>query len=206
MSQTGIDSIIEAAAVAKPTFYRHFPSKDVLIIAWLQDPGTRWFDPVRARAEAQAATPDDLVARIFEGVAEWLEASDFVGCPYLNTSVEISDAGHAASRIIRGYLGEIGAYLEELVAATGHPEAPRLGRQLHALMAGSIALAAANRTTAYAFAARDAALQLIGVAVSRPVAADRSRPRRSGRGSAPSGAPDGREGRGPARGPSPRGR
>jgi hypothetical protein len=40
---TGVDSLIETAGVAKATFYRHFPSKDDLIIAWLRDPRTRRF-------------------------------------------------------------------------------------------------------------------------------------------------------------------
>ena len=35
---TGVDALIATADVAKATFYRHFPSKDDLIVAWLQEP------------------------------------------------------------------------------------------------------------------------------------------------------------------------
>jgi AcrR family transcriptional regulator len=160
-ARTGVDTLIEAADVAKATFYRHFPSKDALIVAWLQDPRTRWFDRVRAQAEARAATPSEVVPRLFEAVAEWLQTDDFVGCPYLNTSVEISNPAHPATQPIRDYLAEIGRYLEARVAAAGHRDAARVGRELHALLAGSIALAVANRTNAFALAARDAAIQLL---------------------------------------------
>jgi AcrR family transcriptional regulator len=158
---TGVNALIEAAGVAKATFYRHFPSKDALIVAWLRDPRTRWFDAVRARAEARAATPSELIPRFFEVVAEWLETEDFVGCPYLNTAVELSDPANPASQAIREHLAEIGAYLETQVAAAGHRDAARLASELHALLAGSISLAVANRTSSFAIAARDAAVQLL---------------------------------------------
>ena len=161
VAQTGVDTLIQAADVAKATFYRHFPSKDDLVVAWLRASGTRWFDRVRARAEAAAAAPGDVIPRFFEAVADWLEADDFVGCPYLNTSSEISDEAHPATRVIRDHLAEIGGYLEDRVAATGIKDAARLGRELHALLAGAISLAVANRTSSYAIAARDAAVELL---------------------------------------------
>lgn len=161
IARTGVDALIEAAGVAKATFYRHFPSKDELVVAWLRDPRTRWFDRIRAQAEAAAATPSDVIPRLFEALADWLEGGDFVGCPYLNTSVEISDPGHAATDVVRHYLAEIGAYLEERVAATGHADAARVGRELHTLLAGAIALGVANRSSSFVLAARDAASELL---------------------------------------------
>jgi AcrR family transcriptional regulator len=161
IARTGVDTLIEAAGVAKATFYRHFPSKDALIVAWLRDPRTRWFDRVRATAEAEAATPGELIPRFFEAVAEWLETEDYVGCPYLNTSVEISDPAHPAAQVVHDMLAEIGAYLEERVAAAGHADAARLGKEIHTLLAGSISLGVANRTSSFVMSARDAAIQLL---------------------------------------------
>lgn len=167
IGRTGVDSLIEAAGVAKATFYRQFPSKETLVLAWLQDPRTRWFDRVRAGAEERAATPDDLVPRLFEAVAEWLETGDFVGCPYLNAAVEVSDPQHPVAGAIRDYLAEIGRYLEAAVRATGRRDAGRLGRELHALLAGSITLGVANRSSSHVLVARDAALQLLTAERSR---------------------------------------
>jgi hypothetical protein len=112
-------------------------------------------------ADSRATTPSEVIPRFFDAVADWLETDDFIGCPYLNTSVEISDPGHPATQAVREALAEIGAYLEESVAAAGHDDAARLGRELHALLAGAISLGVANRTSSFVMSARDAALQLL---------------------------------------------
>jgi len=164
ISRTGVDGLIAEAAVAKATFYRHFPSKEDLVVAWLRDPRTRWFHRLRALAEAQAATPAERIPRLFEAAAEWLEAGDFRGCPYLNTAIELADPDRPPGHALRDYLAEIGAYLEEQVALAGHPDPALLGRQLHTLMAGAISLGVANRSSRYVLVARDAALELLAAA------------------------------------------
>jgi AcrR family transcriptional regulator len=161
ISRAGVDSLIAEAGVAKATFYRHFPSKEDLIVAWLRDPRTRWFDRVRALAEARAKTPAERVPGLFDAAAEWLEAGDYRGCPYLNTAVEVIDPARPPVHAVREYLAEIGAYLEEQVVLAGHRDAARRGRQLHTLLAGAISLGVANRSSRYVLAAREAALALL---------------------------------------------
>ena len=158
VTRTGVDTLIAAARVAKATFYRHFPSKEALVVAWLLDPQTRWFHRVRTHVEDQAMAPGDRVHALFDAVAEWLEAGDFVGCPYLNTAIE-TDAP-AVSAAIRDYLAEIERYLQGVAAAAGHPDAPRLGQELQTLLAGSIMLGVANRTTDHVLVARESAARL----------------------------------------------
>lgn len=157
----GVDTLIDVAGVAKATFYRHFPSKDDLVVAWLRDPRARWFDRVRKRAEQTATTPEELVPAFFEAVAEWLEAGDFRGCPYLNTPIEITDNAHPVRAVIRGYLQEVEDYLCEMLTAGGYHDTQLMAAEIQALLAGAISLGVARRTGASALVARDAAIRLL---------------------------------------------
>jgi AcrR family transcriptional regulator len=158
---TGVDSVIEDAGVAKATFYRHFPSKDDLVVAWLRDPAARWFDPIRARAEASIRDADEAIPALFESVAEWLEAERFRGCPFLNTAFEFTDPSHPARVLVRDYLDEIAEHLRAVLARSDFLEPALLATEIQALLIGAISLAVARHTSAFALSGRAAAQQLL---------------------------------------------
>jgi AcrR family transcriptional regulator len=164
VSSTGVDAIIKTAGVAKATFYRQFPSKDDLIVAWLEDPRSRWFDRVRAHAEASTTHPAEVITFLFEAVGDWLDADGFRGCPYLNTAVEMADPAHPARTVVRRYYEEIETYLASLGEAAGLAAPALVASELLALLAGAISLAVARRSSAFALSAREAAEQLVAVA------------------------------------------
>jgi len=158
---TGVDALIAAAGVAKATFYRQFPSKDDLVAAWLREPRTRWLDDVRPKVAASGADAEGRIPVFFDVVRKWLEDSDFRGCPYLNSAVELTGPGHPARTIIRDYLQEVEDYLEHLLAEAGYRDSRSLAAELQTLTAGAIALAVARGTADSVDAAREAAVRLV---------------------------------------------
>ena len=87
---TGINQIIEEARVSKATFYTHFPSKDDLCTAYLQE---------RDRVEIQFLKNalkgiDDPYERFMapvKGLEPWMKETDFRGCGFVNIVSEVID-------------------------------------------------------------------------------------------------------------------
>jgi AcrR family transcriptional regulator len=158
---TGVDTLIATAGVAKATFYRHFPSKDDLVVAWLRDTRTRWFEGVRGQVEGQHAESSEAIPLLFEAVGEWLEAGNYRGCPYLNVGAEITDPTHPIRLVVRDYLQEIEDYLDSMIAAAGYRHSRILATEVQTLLAGAISLGVARRSGAAMVSARDAAMALL---------------------------------------------
>ena len=84
----GVDRLIAEADVAKATFYRHFRTKDDLLVAVLEARDARFREWLARRVEALAADPRDRPLAVFDALAELFAADDFRGCAFLNTMVE----------------------------------------------------------------------------------------------------------------------
>jgi AcrR family transcriptional regulator len=159
---TGVDTIIEAASVAKATFYRQFSSKDELILAWLRDERPRWFDRVRDEVEAVAPDPFERVGLCFERTAAWLERDGIRGCAFQNAAVELKESAHPARSLIRDYLGAIESYLQAAARSCDVSDPEAVGSQLAALLAGAIMAAGVAGMTTPVLIAGQAAVRLVG--------------------------------------------
>jgi AcrR family transcriptional regulator len=146
VAATGVDLLIDVADVAKASFYRHFPSKDDLVLAWLRDPRTRWFDNIRTTVNASVPGGDGAAAVIafFERVGIWLSADGNRGDPYVGLHVEIPDPTHPARLVASDYLAEIEAWLRDRVVSTGRPNAEILAHELFVLLVGGMQLSVAR--------------------------------------------------------------
>lgn len=85
---TGIDKVIAEAGVTKVTFYRHFPSKDALILAFLDLRHRRWMDWFVDALDRYAAGNRRRPA-VVSAIEEWLTADSFRGCAFINSVNEI---------------------------------------------------------------------------------------------------------------------
>lgn len=158
---TGINTIISHSGVAKATFFHHFPSKNDLVIVWLQQPASRWFDRIRTKLEARTESPHSRLLTFFDLLGEWFARDDFRGCALQNAAVETPEAAHPIRQLAHDSALEIQTYLRRLASDAGLPNPARTAEQLFLLTQGAIATAVATRSPDAAEVARAAAKRIL---------------------------------------------
>ena len=139
----GIDAIIRESGVAKMTLYRHFPSKDDLVLAFLGQRETLWTTAwLRAEVERRASKPRDRLLAIFDVFSEWFNVPGFEGCSFINVMLETSDQQSPIRKASVECLARIRGFLQELAAAAGVRDSADFAAKWHILMKGSIVAAA----------------------------------------------------------------
>ena len=135
----GIDEVIERAAVAKATLYRHFPSKDELVLAFLRQRELIWTHGwVEAEARKRASTPTEQLLAIFDLFDEWFRAADFEGCSFINVLLETANREHAVARASAEHLANIRSVLRAFADEAGLRSTDEFARSFHLLMKGAI--------------------------------------------------------------------
>ncbi|AEF46567.1 regulatory protein TetR [Serratia sp. AS12] len=88
---TGIDRIISESGVTKVTFYRHFPSKNDLIAAFLAYRHEQWLAWFNQSLERHVAKQGNVLSALTSCLAEWFNDPHYRGCAFINTAVELAD-------------------------------------------------------------------------------------------------------------------
>jgi AcrR family transcriptional regulator len=140
----GIDEVIADAGVAKATLYAHFPSKDDLVVAFLERREQRWtLGFVEAEARRRGTTPEEQLLAIFDAFDEWFRQDDFESCSFIRLLLEMG-ADHVAGRASIRHLDTIRSIVRTLAQEAGLRDSDGFSYSCQLLMQGSIVAAAAG--------------------------------------------------------------
>jgi AcrR family transcriptional regulator len=139
----GNDEVIAVSGVAKATLYRHFPSKNDLVLAVLQRREELWtLGLVEQQSRLRGETPEDQLLAIFDVFHDWFQKrEDFDGCSFINVLLELG-AAHPAGQASIQYLDNIRTMVRQRAEAAGLIDVDNFARSWHILMKGSIIAAA----------------------------------------------------------------
>lgn len=133
----GVDLVVLEAAVAKTSLYRYFPTKDDLIVAFLEREDLEFW----AQWDGVAMQfPDDPAGELdahMRWIGERLGRSNYRGCPQINVAAEFAEQDHPARQVARRHMQALRGRLLDIAKRLGVPRPKQLAAQLAVLVNGA---------------------------------------------------------------------
>jgi len=160
----GIDTLLAEAGVAKMTLYNHFPSKEDLIVAVLNERSTALQQALDTALSEAGRTPSRQLLAVFDGLKQWFESDEFKGCAFIRALSEYPDPDHPIHQAAWAYKRATNERIRTIAknAAAKNPAA--VADTISLLVDGAIVAAHATGSAEPATQARAAAISLLKLA------------------------------------------
>ena len=172
LTATGVDTIVRASGVSKPTLYAHFGSKAELVAAVLEQRHRTRVDELEAWV-ARTPDPRDRPLAVFAWLSDWYGHDGARGCAFLNAAAELPRPDDPARQVAQWEKRWLLGFLTRLTREAGVAQPARLAAQLVLLIDGVAAHVVVHgvATAAQAVADAIAAARLLVAAAAAPAGA-----------------------------------
>jgi AcrR family transcriptional regulator len=160
---SGMDMLAAETGISKTSMYKHFRTKEDLIIAVLRLRDENFRNWLYRRMEELADTPRGQLIAMFDALEEWFGQSGYRGCMFIKASSEFQDNQHPIHKQSADHKRMLEKHISELAVAAELPNPEQLARQLLLLKEGAIVTAHLAHTDNPAQDAKSAAIALITV-------------------------------------------
>src|SRR6478609_3214846 len=144
----GVNEVIEHAGVATATLYRHFPSKEKLVLAFLDLREQRWTkDLIEAGAMRRGSNAEERLLAIFDVLDEWFHRDDFEAGSFIKVLLELGPKHPAGDASVR-HLEQLRVIVDHFAEEAGLRDTESFAHSWHILIQGSIVVAAEGDTQA----------------------------------------------------------
>jgi AcrR family transcriptional regulator len=162
----GVDTIIAESGVAKATFYKHFPAKDDLAVAYLDRVDAVCTGQLRSAAQAAGEDPADQMVGLFDALSTACRRDGYRGCAFINAAAEATPGSPVHDRTVAHKLAVLG-WIRELATAAGAADPSALARALTLLLDGGLASGSLDASPEAPVVARNSARVLVDEALGR---------------------------------------
>ena len=170
----GLDRVIAETGVTKTTFYKHFASKDDLVVAAIER-RDEWETRAWRRAVREVAgdEPRAQLLGFFDVMDRWFNEPDFRGCIFINTAAEFSDPREPAHQVAAAHKRRTRDEVRDLAARAGATDPERLADYLMLLIDGALVMRHVHARNDAARTARVLAARVIDDAIPLPAGESR---------------------------------
>lgn len=158
---SGVDMIIAESGIAKATLYKYFPSKNILIIAYLKEKSDRFYDWINEKLSSKKENSIAILFELCELVEQWVTTPGFHGLPFHIASVEFPDPTHPVNNYSVELSKEFQDYLSKIAKVAGVKDSDTLGQQLTIIFEGGALIERLSPGIGAAKRAKNAAITLI---------------------------------------------
>ena len=162
----GVDLIIAEAGVAKATFYKHFPAKDELVVAYLDRVDRIWTAQLHSAAEAAGPDPADQLVGLFDALGTACRRDGYRGCAFINAAAEAVPGSPVHDRTV-AHKQRVLDWVRGLATAAGAADPSGLARALTLLLDGGLASGSLDASPEAPVVARSSARVLVDDALGR---------------------------------------
>jgi AcrR family transcriptional regulator len=132
----GVDTIAAESGVGKMTLYRHYPSKDDLIVAYLKDHDDYFWNRFE-QITKDAPTAREKLFVFFDALQDYVKTPACHGCPFINVATEYPEVDHPGHRIAIEHKQAVRKRFRTLSQEAGARNPDMLADQLFLLMDGA---------------------------------------------------------------------
>jgi AcrR family transcriptional regulator len=136
----GMDLLAAETGISKTTMFKHFRTKEELILAVLRRRDQDFRNWLFRRMQ-QAGAPRDQLVGMFDALAEWFAAPGFSSCMFIKAASEYPASDHPIHAQAAEHKRLLFRQLRDLAAAAGAPDPAGLARALLLLKEGAIVTA-----------------------------------------------------------------
>jgi len=161
---TGMDKLVVETGVSKTSMYKHFRTKEDLILAALRLRDESFRNWLLRRIEEVADTPAEQLIASFDALREWFEEDGFRGCMFIKAGAEYQDADHPIHVQAAEHKRLLLEHFTRLAREAGVGDPAKLASQIVLLQEGAIVSAVLLENISPAEDAKEAAQQLLEIA------------------------------------------